>query len=54
MNAEQPDSVSFSPEQPVIVGRVHRTLCDVEMIVYDYDRVESKLEILPAGSTFQP
>jgi len=42
------------PDEPIEVGRVHRTLADVEMVVYDYDRIASRIEVLPAGSLFQP
>jgi len=41
-------------DHPIQVGRVHRKLVDVTMVVYDYDRVASRIEILPAGNLFQP
>ena len=39
---------------PILVGRVHRTLRDVELLVCDYDSLSVETMILPAGSFFQP
>jgi hypothetical protein len=35
-------------------GKPHRALCDVEVLVYDYDAMGVRTEVLPAGSIFQP
>ena len=39
---------------PIPMGKRHRTLCDVEMLVCDYDESRVETEVLPAGSVFQP
>jgi hypothetical protein len=41
-------------DTPIPVGRPHRTLCDIEMLVYDYERVTYQTVVLPAGQIFQP
>lgn len=42
------------PDGRILVGRVHRTSRDVEVLVYDYDSLNVETTILPAGSIFQP
>ena len=42
------------PDNPIHAGKLHRTSRDVEMLVYDYDEMCVKTEVLPAGSIFQP
>ena len=41
-------------DTPIPVGRPHRTLCDIEMRVYDYDELGVDTKVLPAGGIFQP
>lgn len=36
------------------VGKSHRALGDIEMLVYDYDTMGVQTEVLTAGSIFQP
>lgn len=50
-----PRGVTLAPRDSHIpVGIPHRTLCDIEMLVYDYDAMGVKGEVLPGGSIFQP
>ena len=50
-----PRGVTLAPKDSHIpVGIPHRTLCDIEMLVYDYDAMGVKGEVLPEGSIFQP
>ena len=35
-------------------GKPHHTLCDLEILIYDYDAMGVKSKVLPAGSLFQP
>lgn len=46
--------MSTPAESPIPSGQLYRTLCDVEVLVYDYDRMPVQVEVLPAGSLFQP
>jgi hypothetical protein len=41
-------------DMPIAIGSRHQTLCDIEMLVYDYDSLPVKPAVLPAGSIFQP
>ena len=40
-------------DRHIPAGTRHRTLCDVEVAVYDYDSGVERL-VLPVGSVFQP
>ena len=46
--------MTIPPDQQVPVGKVHVTLCDMEMIVKDYDKLGHPTILLRAGSVFQP
>ena len=35
-------------------GKSHRALCDIEVLVYDYDAMGVQTKVLTAGSIFQP
>lgn len=41
-------------DAPIPVGQPHLSICDIEMLVYDYDRVSHEISVLPAGTIFQP
>lgn len=43
-----------SPDQPIRIGRPHRTFRAVELLIYDYDELGVRTRVLPAGSVFQP
>lgn len=43
-----------SPDSPIPVGRTHRTSCDVEISIYDYDSLNLDSAVLPAGTLFRP
>lgn len=50
-----PEGVTLAPRDSYIpVGIPHRTLCDIKMLIYDYDAMGVKGEVLPEGSIFQP
>lgn len=50
-----PGGVTAAPGDSFIpVGIPHRTLCDIEMLIYDYDAMGVKTEVLPVDSIFQP
>ena len=49
------EGVTLAPSDGRIpAGIPHRALCDIEMLVYDYDAMRVKTEVLPAGGIFQP
>ncbi len=41
-------------EKHILLGQPHQTLCDIKMLVYDYDDLGIRSELLTAGSFFQP
>lgn len=46
--------MTIPADQPVPIGKVHVTRCDIDMIVRDYDKLGSPTTLLCAGSVFQP
>lgn len=46
--------MSTPRDAPIPAGKRHRTRCDVEVLVHDYDKLGVKTRVLPAGSVFQP
>jgi hypothetical protein len=41
-------------DTPIPVGKPHRALCDVKVLVYDYDSSHVETVVLHAGDIFQP
>ena len=46
--------MSAAFDNSVPAGKRHRTLCEVDLLVYDYDQMAVKTVTLPAKSIFQP
>ena len=49
-----PKNSNTPPDSPIQIGRPHRARCDIEMRVYDYDALATKIKILKAGEIFKP
>lgn len=50
-----PDAAAPAPRDAIIpAGKPHRTVCDVEVLLHDYDALGVKVQSLPAGTVFQP
>lgn len=50
-----PDAAAPAPRDAIVpAGRPHRTMCDVEVLLHDYDALGVKVRSLPAGTVFQP
>lgn len=47
-------AVAAPGDMLIPTGKSHRALCDIELLVYDYDTMGVQSKVLTAGSIFQP
>ena len=54
---DRPSAEAAAPAprgRAIPAGKPHRTVCEIDVLLYDYDRLGVDVQGLPAGTVFQP